>query len=91
MHPCRGGGKTVADTILQARGTPRQFYPPRGVQLGTSPQIPERSPNVLFSRLAPRTRIPPHNGFLNTRLVCHLPLIVPPSWVNLRCVSESGQ
>ena len=29
------------------------------------PRIPQRSPNVLFSRLAPRTRIPPHNGFLN--------------------------
>ncbi len=52
------------------------------------PHIPERSPNVLFSRLAPRTRIPPHNGFLNTRLICHLPLIVPASCGKLRCGSE---
>lgn len=52
------------------------------------PRIPERSPNVLFSRLAPRTHIPPHNGFLNTRLICHLPLIVPPACGKLRCGSE---
>jgi aspartyl/asparaginyl beta-hydroxylase (cupin superfamily) len=32
---------------------------------------------VLFSILKPGTRIAPHNGFLNTRLICHLPLIVP--------------
>jgi aspartyl/asparaginyl beta-hydroxylase (cupin superfamily) len=32
----------------------------------------------MFSLLAPRTRIPPHSGVANTRLVCHLPLIVPP-------------
>ncbi len=25
----------------------------------------------------PNTRIPPHHGVANTRLVCHLPLIVP--------------
>lgn len=35
------------------------------------------SPNVLFSRLRPGAAIPPHNGFVNTRLICHLPLIVP--------------
>jgi aspartyl/asparaginyl beta-hydroxylase (cupin superfamily) len=53
------------------------------------PRIPERSPNVLFSRLAPHTRIPPHNGFLNTRLICHLPLIVPQDCGKLRCGSEA--
>jgi aspartyl/asparaginyl beta-hydroxylase (cupin superfamily) len=41
-------------------------------------QLPDRSPSVLFSLLRPRTRIPPHNGLVNTRLICHLPLIVPP-------------
>ena len=39
--------------------------------------ISGRSPNAMFSLLAPGTRIPPHNGVANTRLVCHLPLIVP--------------
>lgn len=42
------------------------------------PRVPGRSPNAMFSLLAPHTRIPPHTGVANTRLVCHLPLIVPP-------------
>jgi aspartyl/asparaginyl beta-hydroxylase (cupin superfamily) len=42
------------------------------------PNIRGASPNAMFSLLAPRTRIPPHTGVANTRLVCHLPLIVPP-------------
>jgi aspartyl/asparaginyl beta-hydroxylase (cupin superfamily) len=41
------------------------------------PRIRGASPNAMFSLLAPRTRIPPHTGVANTRLVCHLPLIVP--------------
>ena len=47
--------------------------------LGTleQPQIRRRGPNAMFSLLAPGTRIPPHTGVANTRLVCHLPLIVP--------------
>ena len=32
----------------------------------------------MFSLLAPNTAIPPHVGVNNARLVCHLPLIVPP-------------
>jgi aspartyl/asparaginyl beta-hydroxylase (cupin superfamily) len=41
------------------------------------PVIPNRSPMALFSRLRPGTHIKPHHGMLNTRLICHLPLIVP--------------
>jgi tetratricopeptide (TPR) repeat protein len=37
-----------------------------------------RSPSIMFSLLRPGTRIPPHHGLVNTRLICHLPLIVPP-------------
>lgn len=40
-------------------------------------QIKGRAPSILFSLLRPRSRIPPHNGFINARLICHLPLIVP--------------
>ncbi len=40
-------------------------------------EVPGRSPTVLFSLLKPGARIPPHTGVLNTRLICHLPLIVP--------------
>jgi aspartyl/asparaginyl beta-hydroxylase (cupin superfamily) len=42
------------------------------------PHIAGRSPMVLFSVLRPHTHIPAHNGMLNTRLICHIPLIVPP-------------
>ena len=38
---------------------------------------PNRSPSILFSLLKPGAHIPPHNGLVNTRLICHLPLIVP--------------
>lgn len=39
---------------------------------------PGRTPSVLFSMLRPHAKIPPHHGQLNTRLICHLPLITPP-------------
>jgi aspartyl/asparaginyl beta-hydroxylase (cupin superfamily) len=42
------------------------------------PRIAGRSPMALFSILRPGTHITPHHGMLNTRLICHLPLIVPP-------------
>ena len=32
----------------------------------------------MFSVLQPHTHIPPHTGSTNARLICHLPLIVPP-------------
>jgi aspartyl/asparaginyl beta-hydroxylase (cupin superfamily) len=41
------------------------------------PDIEGRAPMVLFSLLKPNTKIAPHHGFLNTRLICHLPLMVP--------------
>lgn len=41
--------------------------------------VPGRAPNVLFSLLRPGAHIPPHHGFLNTRCIVHLPLIVPAS------------
>lgn len=34
-------------------------------------------PNSMFSALSPHTRIPPHHGETNARVVVHLPLIVP--------------
>jgi aspartyl/asparaginyl beta-hydroxylase (cupin superfamily) len=41
------------------------------------PKIRNAGPNAMFSLLAPHTAIPPHVGVNNSRLVCHLPLIVP--------------
>jgi len=40
-------------------------------------RIPGRTPSILFSLLRPGAHIPPHNGFMNARYICHLPLIVP--------------
>jgi aspartyl/asparaginyl beta-hydroxylase (cupin superfamily) len=42
------------------------------------PRVPQRSPSILFSLMKPGAHIPAHNGFVNTRLICHLPLVVPP-------------
>ena len=41
------------------------------------PHIAGRSPMALFSILRSGTHIPPHTGMLNTRLIVHIPLIVP--------------
>jgi aspartyl/asparaginyl beta-hydroxylase (cupin superfamily) len=46
--------------------------------------IGSQTPAVLFSRLEPGAHIPPHGGMLNCRLICHLPLIVPPGcWLRV--------
>jgi len=42
------------------------------------PRITTRAPSILFSLLKPGARIEAHHGMINTRLICHLPLIVPP-------------
>ncbi len=39
--------------------------------------IANRSPSIMFSLLKAGSKIPPHTGMINTRLVCHLPLVVP--------------
>ncbi len=41
------------------------------------PEVRGKSPIALFSRLKAGAHIPPHTGLMNTRLICHLPLIVP--------------
>jgi aspartyl/asparaginyl beta-hydroxylase (cupin superfamily) len=47
------------------------------LQLPPIPRIEHRSPMALISILKPGTHIPPHTGMLNTRLICHIPLVVP--------------
>jgi hypothetical protein len=58
-------------------------------------RIGSRTPSVLFSMLRPGAHIPPHYGMLNSRLICHLPLIVPPGcWLrvgNERRTTEEGK
>ncbi|WP_300377013.1 aspartyl/asparaginyl beta-hydroxylase domain-containing protein [Henriciella sp.] len=38
---------------------------------------PAPAQSVLFSLLKPGASIPPHHGQFNTRLICHLPIILP--------------
>ncbi len=54
------------------------------------PRISGRSPMALFSLLRAGTHIQPHHGLLNTRLICHVPLIVP-SGCRLRVGSETRE
>ncbi len=53
------------------------------------PNIRGQAPMALFSKLTPGAKIPPHNGLLNTRLICHLPLIVPENCGALRVGNET--
>jgi aspartyl/asparaginyl beta-hydroxylase (cupin superfamily) len=48
-------------------------------------RIEEHAPEVLFSFLSPGTLIKPHHGVTNSRVVTHLPLIVPEN-----CALEVG-
>ena len=49
----------------------------RLLELPPIPRIRGRSPMAMFSILRPGTHIEPHHGMLNTRLICHIPLVVP--------------
>lgn len=60
----------------------------KALEAAPMPEIAMQAPMALFSKLAPGTRIPPHNGLMNTRLICHLPLIVPPDCGALRVGNE---
>ena len=42
------------------------------------PRISGWGPTVVFSLLRAGAWIAPHSGMYNTRLICHLPLVVPP-------------
>jgi Aspartyl/Asparaginyl beta-hydroxylase len=77
IHLLKNGERVEAN----ARHCPRTMELVGGLD---QPRVPGASPNTMFSLLAPRTRIPPHTGVANTRLVCHLPLIVPPN-CGFRC------
>jgi aspartyl/asparaginyl beta-hydroxylase (cupin superfamily) len=70
IHLWRNGERIDAN----ARHCPRTIELLTGVP---QPQVAGAGPNAMFSLLAPNTRIPPHVGVSNARLVCHLPLVVP--------------
>ncbi len=64
-------GKPVAERCARAPETMRALerLPQAETEL--------RSPTAMFSVLQPKTRIPPHTGVANFRLVVHLPLVLP--------------
>lgn len=64
-------GQFIEENVRQCPATMKAL---EGVPF---PNVNGRDPMALFSVLRPGTRIAPHHGFLNTRLICHLPLIVP--------------
>jgi aspartyl/asparaginyl beta-hydroxylase (cupin superfamily)/Tfp pilus assembly protein PilF len=65
------GGRVVEENAAQCPRTMALW------RTAPSPQQPGRTPVALFSLLKPRTRIPPHVGVSNCRLLVHVPLIVP--------------
>ncbi len=77
IHLLQNGARVEAN----ARHCPATMA---AIALLEQPHIPGAAPNAMFSLLAPHTRIPPHTGVANIRLVCHLPLIVPPD-CGFRC------
>ncbi|MEA3388540.1 aspartyl/asparaginyl beta-hydroxylase domain-containing protein [Sphingobium sp. CCH11-B1] len=65
------GGATVAENAARCPSVME------ALELAPMPVIDARSPMALWSLLKPGTHIRPHNGLLNTRLICHLPLLAP--------------
>jgi len=65
------GGKPIEERCQRGTATMR------AVQALPQADVPLRSPVAMYSALQPRTRIPPHTGVANFRLVVHLPLVIP--------------
>ena len=57
------------------RNAPKTFELLKALPL---PLIREHGPEVMFSVFTPGTHLMPHRGVTNSRVVGHLPLIVPP-------------
>ncbi|MBL8518247.1 MAG: aspartyl/asparaginyl beta-hydroxylase domain-containing protein [Betaproteobacteria bacterium] len=65
------GGKVLSDHAANCATTLELL------KTAPQPDQPGRTPAAMFSLLHPRTRIPAHVGVTNSRLVVHLPLIIP--------------
>jgi aspartyl/asparaginyl beta-hydroxylase (cupin superfamily) len=78
-----GGAPSWNGFYFFRHGEPREenlaLCPRTAALLASLPlcRIREHAPEAMFSVLAPGTHILPHRGVTNTRIVCHLPLIVP--------------
>jgi aspartyl/asparaginyl beta-hydroxylase (cupin superfamily) len=60
----------------------------KALEAAPMPDIARQAPIALFSKLSAEMKIPPHNGLNNSRLICHLPLIVPENCGSLRVGNE---
>lgn len=70
FHLCRNG-IVQEENIKQCPKTMALIaQAPQPIQLG-------RTPSSMFSLLKPKTKIPPHVGVSNVRLITHIPLIIP--------------
>ena len=78
-------GQPVADRIELCPQTHAAI-----TNTGAVCDVPNRAPTIMFSLLRAGKRIAPHTGMINTRLICHLPLIVPGEG-KLRVGSEARQ
>jgi aspartate beta-hydroxylase len=70
LHLWRNG-RPVEDNLARCPETAR------GLAALPLADIGGLCPNAMFSALAPKSHIPPHNGETNGRVIAHLPLIVP--------------
>ena len=77
-------GREVADRCARAPATMQ------AVRRLPQAEVELRSPSAMFSVLQPKTRIPPHTGIANFRLVVHLPLVLPPG-CSFRCGGETRE
>lgn len=64
-------GEAIAENIAQC---PKTIA---ALEAAPIPVIKDRSPMALYSVLEADTHIAPHFGLLNTRLICHIPLVIP--------------
>jgi aspartyl/asparaginyl beta-hydroxylase (cupin superfamily)/Tfp pilus assembly protein PilF len=64
--------------VLQAENLRRCPKTAKALEAWPQCELPGSGPSAVFSILDAKTRIPPHTGVNNARLICHLPLVVPP-------------
>jgi aspartate beta-hydroxylase len=73
MIPLIRGGNVIDEYASECPVTMRLF---EGID---APRIGRIAPSLYFSVLEPHSRIEPHTGIINARLIVHWPLIVPDS------------
>jgi aspartyl/asparaginyl beta-hydroxylase (cupin superfamily) len=66
------GGEMIAENVARCPKTVA------ALEAWPKCELKGTAPSAVFSILDARTKIPPHTGVNNARLIVHLPLIVPP-------------